>query len=154
MIETLAILSILIVRFPSYVSNPDLDPQPLSVLTPLLSHPRTAVRKRAISTLAQFLPVAQPQQFSELLKTLIFPNLSPSASIEKQRTTVQLIAAIARHSPYQIAPILNDLVPGIVKAASKEDEELKESGLQVRPLYLTWVTLLMVPIVRLWRPWY
>ncbi|THG96420.1 hypothetical protein EW026_g5420 [Hermanssonia centrifuga] len=130
LIETLAILSILIVRFPSYVSNPDLDPQPLSVLTPLLSHPRTAVRKRAISTLAQFLPVAQPQQFSELLKTLIFPNLSPSASIEKQRTTVQLIAAIARHSPYQIAPILNDLVPGIVKAASKEDEELKESGLQ------------------------
>ena len=101
------------------------------MLTPLLSHSRIAVRKRAITTLAQFLPISQPQQFNDLLKTIIFPNLSPSAGVDKQRTTVQLVAAVARHSPHQIAPVLHDLVPNIIKAASKEDEELRESGLQV-----------------------
>ena len=130
-IETLSILSILIVRFPSYLADPSLDPAPLSVLTPLLFHSRIAVRKRAIMTLAQFLPVAQPQQFAELLKTIIFPNLTPTASVDKQRTTVQLVAAVARHSPHQIAPVLRELVPSIIKAVSKEDEELRESGLQV-----------------------
>ncbi|KAI0089964.1 TIP120-domain-containing protein [Irpex rosettiformis] len=129
-IETLAILSILITRFPAYLSDPNLSPPPLSVITPLLSHPRIAVRKRAITTLAQFLPISQPQHFQDLLKNLIVPNLAPSADLDKQRTTVQLVAAVARHSPHQIAPVLNDVVPGIIKAVSKDDEELRESGLQ------------------------
>lgn len=143
LIETLAILSILITRFPAYLSDPNLAPPPLTVITPLLSHSRIAVRKRAITTLAQFLPLSQPQYFSDLLKTLIIPNLSRSAELDKQRTTVQLVAAVARHSPHQIAPVLNDIVPGILKAVSTEDEELRESGLQVRivggffPMYLT-----------------
>ncbi|KAI0344168.1 ARM repeat-containing protein [Trametopsis cervina] len=130
LLETLAILSILITRFPAYLSDPALSPAPLTVITPLLSHPRVAVRKRAITTLAQFLPISQPQHFLDLLKTLIIPNLAPSADLDKQRTTVQLVAAVARHSPHQIAPVLNDVVPGIIKAVSKEDEELRESGLQ------------------------
>ena len=101
------------------------------MLTPLLSHSRVAVRKRAITTLAQFLPVAQPQQFVDLLRTIIFPNLSPSAGVDKQRTTIQLVASVARHSPHQVAPVLHELVPSIIKSVSKEDEELRESGLQV-----------------------
>ena len=130
MIETLSILSILITRFPVYLADPNLEPQPLAVLTPLLQHTRPAVRKRAIATLAQFLPLTQPQHFSELLRVIILPNLQPSAGVDKQRTTVQLVAAVARHSPHQVATVLNDLVPGIIKAISKEDEELRESGLQ------------------------
>lgn len=100
------------------------------MLTPLLQHPRPAVRTRAIATLAQFLPVTQPQHFSDLLRSVVLPNLSPSAGVDKQRTTVQLVAAVARHSPHQIAAALNELVPGIIKALSKDDEELRESGLQ------------------------
>ena len=53
LIETLAILSILVTRFPAYVSNPEIQPQPLAVLTPLLGHARPAVRKRAIVTLCE-----------------------------------------------------------------------------------------------------
>ncbi|EKM60594.1 uncharacterized protein PHACADRAFT_203767 [Phanerochaete carnosa HHB-10118-sp] len=130
LIETLSILSILIARFRPYLADPNLQPQPLAVLTPLLQHPRSAVRKRAIATLAQYLPLSQPQHFSELLTVIILPNLAPSASVEKQRTTVQLVAAVARHSPHQVATVLNDLVPGIIKAIAKDDEELRESGLQ------------------------
>ncbi|CDO71748.1 hypothetical protein BN946_scf184920.g32 [Trametes cinnabarina] len=128
LIETLSILSILISRFPGYLSN--LDIQPIQVLTPLLSHPRPAVRKRAIATLAQFLPYSQPQQFNELLITFISPGLAPTSNLEKQRTVVQLVAAVARHSPNQIAPALSDIASRIIKDSQRDDEELRESCLQ------------------------
>ncbi|KAI0325025.1 ARM repeat-containing protein [Cubamyces sp. BRFM 1775] len=128
LIETLSILSILISRFPGYLIN--LDTQPIQVLTPMLSHPRPAVRKRAITTLAQFLPYSQTQQFTELLTTYIVPGLAPSANVEKQRTVVQLIAAVARHSPGQIAPALNQIAASIIKDSQRDDEELRESCLQ------------------------
>ncbi|KAL6300990.1 TIP120-domain-containing protein [Sparassis latifolia] len=130
LIETLSILSILISRFPTYLSNPSLEPQPLAVLTPMLSHPRPAVRKRAITTLAQFLPTSQLQLFSELLSSQIMPGLAPLANVENQRTVVQLVSAVARHSPHQVAPVLDSLVPSIIKAVQRDDEELRESCLQ------------------------
>ena len=123
-------MSILITRFPNYLSDPNLEPQPLTVLVPLLQHGRPAVRKRAIATVAQYLPLVPPEHFSELLKTIVIPNLAPAAGVDKQRTTVQLVAAVTRHSPSQIATALNEVVPGIVKALQKDDEELRESGLQ------------------------
>lgn len=130
LIETLAILSILITRFPAYLAN--VEPQPVPTLTPLLAHSRPAVRKRAITTLAQFLPHAQPQDTAALLKTVVLPGLAPSASIDKQRTVVQLVAAVARHSPHQIAPTLGEIVPSLLKDVQRDDEELVESCLQVR----------------------
>lgn len=130
LIETLSILSILITRFPVFLADPNLQPAPLSVLTPLLSHSRPAVRKRAITTVAQFLPVSQPEVFSSLLRSEILPSLGPGNSEEKQKTIVQLVAAIARHSPQHIALYLNDIVGGIIKAVTKTDEELRESCLQ------------------------
>ena len=42
------------------------------------------------------------------------------------------MAAVTRHSPAQIAPALNNIVPGILQAAEKDDEELREGALQVR----------------------
>lgn len=130
LVETLAILSILISRFPVHVSNSSLDPQPLTVLAPLLNHQRPVVRKRAIITLSQFIPISQPALFEALLNTSVFPNLAPSASLDKQRTTVQLVAAIARHCPHQISPVLDKIVPGILEAIQKDDEELREGSLQ------------------------
>ncbi|KAI0063091.1 TIP120-domain-containing protein [Artomyces pyxidatus] len=129
-IETLSILSILITRFPGFVSSLTLSPPPLQVLTPLLSHSRPAVRKRVIVTLSQFVPLSSAELFSGLLSTVINPNLLPSAELEKQRTTVNLIAAIARQSPQRIAPALGDIVPGLLKAVYKEDDELREGSLQ------------------------
>lgn len=136
LIETLSILSILITRFPVYLADPDLKPPPLSVLTPLLAHPRPAVRKRAIVTLAQFLPVSQAQLFADLLTSTIVPGLAPSATVDQQRTVVQLVAAVARHAPHQIAPVLCDIIPPVLKAAQRDDEELQESTLQVRSMIL------------------
>lgn len=131
LVETLAILSILISRFPNHLSSTSLEPQPLIALPPLLSHSRTVVRKRAIITLAQFIPISQVALFDNLLKTHIFPHLASNVNIDKQRTTVQLVAAAARHSPTQIAPVLSDIIPGILKAVQRDDDELREGSLQV-----------------------
>ncbi|CAL1696941.1 unnamed protein product [Somion occarium] len=130
LLETLSILSILIIRFPTYLSDPSLEPTPLSVLIPLLNHPRAAVRKRAITTLAQFLPLTQPQSASQLVQTVVLPAFASGTNADRQRTIVQLVAAVARHSPHHVAPFMKDIVNGIIKAVSKDDEELRESSLQ------------------------
>lgn len=44
---------------------------------------------------------------------------------------MQLVAAVARNSPSQISPVLGDIVPGILKAIQRDDDELMEGGLQV-----------------------
>ncbi len=130
LLETLSILLILISRFPNHISTATYSPPPLVVLAPLLSHQRPVVRKRAIVTLSQFIPISPPALFSDLLRSNVLPNLTPSAGLEKQRTTVQLIAAVARHSPSQIAPILDKIVPSILEAVGKDDDELREGSLQ------------------------
>ncbi|KAI0040026.1 TIP120-domain-containing protein [Auriscalpium vulgare] len=130
LIETLSILSILITNFPAFVSGLTLSPAPLQVMTPLLTHSRPAVRKRAIATLAQFVPLSSPELFSQLLTSVVNANLVPSAPLEKQRTTVNLVAAISRTSPQRIAPGLGDIVPGILKAVQKDDDDLREGSLQ------------------------
>lgn len=61
-------------------------------------------------------------------------------NIEKQRTTVNLIASVAKHSPKQIAPMMGNIVPGIVGAVKKDDDELREGCLQVGCCQLTIVT--------------
>ncbi|KAJ7211033.1 armadillo-type protein [Mycena haematopus] len=130
LVETLAILSILISRFPAHLSSATLSPQPLTVLAPLLVHPRPVVRKRAIITLAQFVPISQGYLFTDLLATHVFPFLASNANVEKQRTTVHLVAAVARTAPTQIAPVLAEIVPGVLKAVQRDDDELREGCLQ------------------------
>jgi len=132
LIETLSTLSILITRFPAHVSDPSLTPQPLPATAPLLSHPRPAVRKRAILTLSQYVPVAPRELVDDLLQIHILPFLAPSANVEKQRTTVHLVAAIIRQSPQQLSSVYNDIIPGIVTAVQRDDDELREGCLQVR----------------------
>lgn len=88
------------------------------------------MRKRVIVTLSQFIPISPASLFVDLLQSSVVPNLV-SSSLDKQRTTVQLVAAVARHSPAQLAPALNNIVPGILRAVEKDDEELREGALQV-----------------------
>jgi cullin-associated NEDD8-dissociated protein 1 len=122
-------LSILITRFPILISSMQLEPQPLAVLSPLLSHQRPAVRRRTTTTLAQFVPISKPELFANLLTSEVLPNIS-SGSTEKQQTMIQVIAAVARVSPGQIAPTLAQIVPGILKGLQKDNEDLQESALQ------------------------
>ncbi|KAJ6620154.1 armadillo-type protein [Mycena sp. CBHHK59/15] len=152
LVETLAILSILISRFPAHLSSATLSPQPLTVLAPLLVHTRPVVRKRAIITLAQFVPISQGYLFTDLLATHVFPFLASNVNVEKQRTTVNLVAAVARTAPTQIAPVLAEIVPGVLKAVQRDDDELREGCLQALEALLlrcpTEITPYLAPIVQ------
>jgi cullin-associated NEDD8-dissociated protein 1 len=134
LIEVLSILSILISRFPSNLAGATHHKSPLKVLAPLLSHPRQVVRKRAIVTISQFIPLSPRPLWTELLQKDILSSFAAGVAVDKQRTTVQLVASVARHSPLQISPVLDEIVPGILKAIQEDDEELRENGLQVPAL--------------------
>lgn len=131
LMETLSILSILVTHFPTYVSSLSLSPPPIQTITPLLIHARPAVRKRAIVTLSNFVPLSAPELSVQLLSTVVNPNLQLSAPVEKQRTTVNLVAAIARASPQRLASGLGAIVPGILRVVDQDDEEVREGSLQV-----------------------
>ncbi|KAF8212549.1 armadillo-type protein [Mycena galopus ATCC 62051] len=133
LVETLAILTILISRF---LSSATLCPPPLTVLAPLLVHARPVVRKRAIITLAQFVRISQEYLFTDLLATHVFPYLAANANLEKQRTTMNLVAAVARTAPTQIAPVLAEIVPGVLRAVQRDDDELREGSLQAGTQYI------------------
>jgi cullin-associated NEDD8-dissociated protein 1 len=138
LIETLSILSILVTHFPTYVSSLSLVPPPIQTITPLLTHARPAVRKRAIVALSQFVPLSAPDLSAHLLSAVINPNLQLSAPLEKQRTTVNLVAAIARTSPQRLASGLRTIILGLLRVVDRDDEELREGALQVKcSLYLT-----------------
>ena len=80
--------------------------------------------------MAQFLPTTVHAVFDQLLVSTIRPGLT-SGNVEEQRTTVQLVAAVARHSPQKIDNVLGVVTPGVLGAAAKEDDELREYALQV-----------------------
>ena len=61
------------------------------------------------------------------------------------------VAAVARHSPHQIAPALNDITPSIIKDSQRDDEELRESCLQVKLLLLLDETFTDHVNKRLWK---
>ena len=60
----------------------------------------------------------------------IRPGLG-SGNVEEQRTTVQLVAAVARHSPQKVDSVIGVVTPGVLEAAAREDDELREYALQV-----------------------
>ncbi|KAI6142115.1 armadillo-type protein [Pisolithus tinctorius] len=130
LIESLSTLSILIARFPAHFSYSQIKPQPLTAIAPLLSHPRPAVRKRAISALSQFFPVSPPDLCTQLLEINILPYLEAGANLEQQRTTVNLVSAILRQSAQQLASSFDRIIPGILKAVQRDDDELREGCLQ------------------------
>ncbi|KAH8825088.1 armadillo-type protein [Flagelloscypha sp. PMI_526] len=128
LVETLSVLSILIQRFSGTLAA---NPPALTVLAPLLSSPRPVVRKRAILTISHLVVISPPAPVSQLVKEQILPFLSTSAPLEKQRTTVSLVAGIARLAPSALSAHVSSIVPGVLALAKsdKEDEELREGSL-------------------------
>ncbi|KAJ7487730.1 armadillo-type protein [Mycena galericulata] len=66
--------------------------------------------------------------------------------------TVHLVAAVARTALTQIAPVLPEIVPGVLKAVQRDDDELREGSLQALEALLlrcpTEITPYVAPIVQ------
>lgn len=56
--------------------------------------------------------------------------------MESQRTTVLLVSSIARHSPQRISGAIPEVVAGVIAAAGKEDDELREYALQALEIFV------------------
>lgn len=64
------------------------------------------------------------------LSTTASTNLS-SSDLDKKKTSVQLIGALARSSPRRVGRRLPEFMPKIIEAARTDDDELRETTLQV-----------------------
>ena len=98
------------------------------------------MRKRAIATIAQILPLTQKSLVDQLFQNVVIPGVSSSSPLDVQRTSISLVAGIARHASNTLLSSLSSIVPDILKATAKEDEELREVSLQVRfipPIYFS-----------------
>lgn len=132
LIEMLAILSILVQRFPIYLA--DVEPSPVSTILPLVDHSKTPVRRRAVIVLAQAIPITPPARTEKLIYETVLPALTSKSTLESQRSTVLLVGAMGRYAPVQIADSLQSVIPSLLELAAKDDEELRENVLQVRVL--------------------
>jgi cullin-associated NEDD8-dissociated protein 1 len=78
---------------------------------------------------ASFVPNLPDDETQTFISSTILPGLAASdVPLEKQRTTVHLVAAVARY----LAPSINEIVPGVLSGLTKDDAELREAGLLVR----------------------
>lgn len=132
LVDSLDLVADIPSRFESTVrSNTHLQQSILKATTPLLSHGRPAVRKRAVAALATLIPTtASSNVFDTLVSTTILPTLQPGAADDHFRTSVSLVAALARSAPTRIGPRVGELVPLVLAGATKEDDEAKEGVLQ------------------------
>ncbi|GAA5985956.1 hypothetical protein JCM10908_006347 [Rhodotorula pacifica] len=136
LVDSLDLISDILSRFESTVrSNTHLQQSILKATTPLLSHGRPAVRKRAVSALATLIPTTASTSssvFDTLVSKTILPSLQSrnGSSDDQFRTSVSLVGALARSAPAQIGPKVAELVPLVLAGASKEDDEAKEGVLQ------------------------
>ena len=138
LVDSLDLVSDILSRFGASTvrSNTHLQQSILKATTPLLSHGRPAVRKRAVAALATLIPTttsaaSSSNVFDSLISTTILPTLQASTGDDDQfRTSVSLVAALARSAPTQIGPRVGELVPLVLAGANKEDDEAKEGVLQ------------------------
>ncbi|BGP01934.1 Armadillo-type fold [Rhodotorula toruloides] len=130
-LDSLDLLSDILSRFETTIRTlPAIQSSILKASTPLLSHGRAAVRKRTVSTLAVLIPsAASADVFDKLVTGTVLPALKGSDE-EQLRTAVSLVGALARSAPRLIGPKAGELVPLVLKAAERDDDEAKEGVLQ------------------------
>ncbi|CAO0798288.1 unnamed protein product [Mucor circinelloides] len=129
--DTLDILSELLARFGGQITL-DQQTQIQSVLLPLLSHNRAAIRKRITVSIGYLVVHTNDELFNHLF-TFIMDGLNNSAnSSEKLRTLVQCAGVLSRYNTARLGKHLAQVIPIIANYTSKaeEDDELREICLQ------------------------
>ncbi|PWN22206.1 TIP120-domain-containing protein [Microstroma glucosiphilum] len=135
LIDSLDVLAEIFTRFSSTIlENSQLQKLGLQSLLPLLEHSRVAVRKRATLALSVLAANSSSETFTQL-STTASTSLS-SSDVDKRKTSVQLIGALARSSPRRVGRRLPEFMPKIIEAAGTDDDELRETTLQTMELAL------------------
>ena len=106
-------------------------------LLPLLESQRSAVRKRAITALANLLTVCELDLFNQTI-IILLDRLTEHSKNDFQLvpTYIQSIAAISRLCGQRFGEHLQKIVPFIVELSAQNDDELKEYCIQVFEAFL------------------
>ncbi|CAO1637772.1 unnamed protein product [Parajaminaea phylloscopi] len=136
LIDSLDILTDLFSRFPRAVlENSSLQKVGLHFLVPMLSHSRMSVRKRTTNALSALAAHSASDIFTQL-STTISVDLSETTDLERSKTVVQLVGALARSCPRRLGRRLPDFMPRILQIVHQDDDELSEISLQTLELIL------------------
>ncbi|OBZ85871.1 Cullin-associated NEDD8-dissociated protein 1 [Choanephora cucurbitarum] len=136
--DTLDALSEVLSRFGHQVST-EQQIQIQSVLLPLLSYHRAAVRKRVTMAIGYLVVHTNDELFDQIYHSL-YDSLTTDQKVksEKTRTLVQCAGVLSRSSAVRLGNHLAQLVPVIMNYASKADgdDELREICLQTLESFL------------------
>lgn len=149
----LDILSDLLIRFENYYrAYPAIQTQALKALEPLLANPRPTVTKRAVTAVGSLAGCCTDTIFSSMITKIVMPRLRQE-DVGKMKNATLLVGVLAKTSPTRLARTIPELVPLIISACEKEDDELMETNLQtLESLVLrcpSQMTAFVPPIIKL-----
>ncbi|OAD05429.1 TATA binding protein interacting protein [Mucor lusitanicus CBS 277.49] len=129
--DTLDILSELLARFGGQITL-EQQTQIQSVLLPLLSHNRAAIRKRITVSIGYLVVHTNDALFNQLFIFIMDGLNNRANSSEKLRTLVQCAGVLSRYNTARLGKHLAQVIPIIANYTEKaqEDDELREICLQ------------------------
>lgn len=133
-LEALDILSDLLSRFGNKLGKFYISIQ--KSLVPLLESERSAVRKRAITALANLLACCELELFNETIDLLVQKLSQSTKDLSLLQTYIQSLAAVSRLCGQRFGLHLEKIMPIIVNLCERQDDELKEYCIQVFDAFL------------------
>ncbi|KAH9813025.1 armadillo-type protein [Melampsora americana] len=127
----LDILSDLLIRFDSYYrAVPAVQLQCIKALEPLIANPRPAVTKRSVIALESLAGCCTDVNFETLITKVVLPRLKQDEDIGKLKIATLLVGVLAKTSAARLSQTISNIVPLIISAQNKKDDELTETCLQ------------------------
>ncbi|EGG09774.1 uncharacterized protein MELLADRAFT_42468 [Melampsora larici-populina 98AG31] len=127
----LDILSDLLVRFDTYYrAYPAVQLQCIKVLEPLIANPRPAVTKRSVIALGSLAGCCTDVNFETLITKVVMPRLKQEEDVAKLKIATLLVGVLAKTSAARLSQTISNVVPLIISAQNKKDDELTETCLQ------------------------
>ncbi|KAF9934606.1 Cullin-associated NEDD8-dissociated protein 1 [Linnemannia zychae] len=128
--DSLDILSEVLLRFGNIFATIGLQKQTANTLFTLLSHSRPALRKRATTAIGHLVAHMPDDIFEELLKKILHGLETSKNSPDRLRTYIQVTGTISRSNAPRFGKFLSGVAPSVIKYTDLDDDELRESALQ------------------------
>ncbi|KAF9154219.1 Cullin-associated NEDD8-dissociated protein 1 [Linnemannia schmuckeri] len=128
--DSLDILSEVLLRFGNIFATIGLQKQTANTLFALLSHARPALRKRATTAIGHLVAHMPDDIFEDLLKKILNGLETSKNSPDRLRTYIQVTGTISRSNAPRFGKFLPGVAPSVIKYTDLDDDELRENALQ------------------------
>ncbi|KAG0210629.1 Cullin-associated NEDD8-dissociated protein 1 [Mortierella sp. GBA30] len=128
--DSLDVLSEVLLRFGNILATTNLQKQTASTLFALLSHSRPALRKRATLAIGHLVAHVPDEIFEDLMKKILSGLETSKNSTDRLRTYIQAAGTISRSNAPRFGKFLSGVAPLVIKYTELEDDELRENALQ------------------------